>query len=85
MDEVDYRYKDSIKEALQTGNINKLMELVPSIDEQEAQDYMKRWQQNYLDTMKKIRMGLDTSDLEKTSYEIANDLMNKASLSGYKR
>ena len=85
MDEVDYRYKDSIKEALQTGNINKLMELVPSIDEQEAQDYMKRWQQNYLDTMKKIRMGLDTSDLEKTSYEIANDIMNKAKLSGFKR
>ena len=85
MDEVDYRYKDSIKEALQTGDINKLMELVPSIDEQEAQDYIDRWQKNYLDTMKKIRMGLDTAEQEKTSYEITNDLINKASLSGFKR
>ena len=31
MDDVDYRYKHSIREALQNGNIDKLMELIPSL------------------------------------------------------
>ena len=36
MDDVDYRYKDFIREALQSGNVDKLMELVPSLSEQDA-------------------------------------------------
>ena len=33
MDEVDYDYQNSIREALQSGNVNRLIELVPSLSE----------------------------------------------------
>ena len=85
MDDVDYRYKHSIREALQNGNIDKLMELIPSLSEQDAYYYAEAWKQNYLETMAKIRNSQDTRDLDDKSHEMLFDLMDKAHLSGYHR
>ena len=83
MDEVDYRYKDSIREALQNGNVSRLMELVPALSEQDAQYYIEAWNKNYLETMQKIRNSQDTSDLDDAAHNMLFDLMDKANLSGY--
>lgn len=85
MDDVDYRYKDSIREALQNGSVYKLMELVPSLSEQDAQYYILAWKQNYLETMQKIRNSQDTMDLDNAAHKMLFDLMDKAHLSGYHR
>ena len=85
MDEVDYRYKDSIREALQYGNISKLMQFVPSLSEEEAQRYIEEWKQNYLETMQKIRNSEDTTDLTARAHEMLFELMDKSHLSGYHR
>ena len=85
MDDVDYRYKDSIREALQTGNVDRLMELVPSLSEENAQNYIESWKLNYLETMQKIRNGQDTMDLDSQAHEMLFDLMDKSHLSGYHR
>ena len=85
MDDVDYRYKDSIREALQNENMDKLMELVPSLSEQDAQYYIQTWKQNYLESMQKIRNGLDTTNLDNEQHEMLFYLIDKAQLSGYHR
>lgn len=85
MDDVDYRYKDSIREALQTGNVDRLMELVPSLSEENARNYIESWKLNYLETMQKIRNGQDTMDLDSQAHEMLFDLMDKSHLSGYHR
>ena len=85
MDDVDYGYKDSIREALQNGNVARLMELVPSISEQDAQYYIETWKQNYLETMQKIRNNQDTTDLDNQTFEILFELMDKVHLSGFHR
>ncbi len=85
MDDVDYRYKDSIRESLQTENMDKLMELVPSLSEQDAQYYIQTWKQNYLEIMQKIRNGLDTTNLDNEQHEMLFNLIDKAQLSGYHR
>lgn len=85
MDEVDYRYKDSIREALQNGNVSRLIELVPSLSEEDAQKYISRWNENYLETMQKIRNSQDTTNLDNESHELLYDLMDRAHLSGTSR
>ena len=85
MDNVDYRYKDSIREALQDSDIDRLIELVPSLSEQEAQYYIDSWRLNYLETMQKIRNSQDTTDLDKESHELLFELLDKTHLSGYHR
>ena len=40
MDEVDYRYKDSIRGALQNKNLYRLQELIPSLEEETLQNYI---------------------------------------------
>ena len=59
MDDVDRRYKDSIREALQSKNADKLMELVPSLTEEDAHYYIDSWTANYLETMARIRNSQD--------------------------
>ena len=85
MDDVDYRYKDSIREALQSGNVDRLMELVPSLSEQDAEYYIRAWKQNYSETMQRIRNSQDTTDLDNATHEMLYTLMDKAHLSGYGR
>ena len=85
MDDVDRRYKDSIREALQFGNVSRLMELVHSLSEQDAQSYIDAWKENYIDTMYKIRHNQDTMDNDSRVHELLNDLLDKANLSGYHR
>lgn len=85
MDEVDLRYKDSIREALQSKNVSRLIELVPSLDEQSAVAAIDKWQTNYNSIMEKIRAGQDTTDLSESSINLLYELLDKAHLSGYHR
>ena len=83
MDTVDHKYKDSIREALQHSNVDRLMELVPTISEEDACYYITLWKKNYLETMEKIRNGQDTRNLDDETHNMLNELMNKSHLSGY--
>lgn len=85
MDTVDYRYKDSIREALQSGDVNRLLELIPSMNQEEAQSYIDQWSRNYQDIMESIRAGLDTMFLDEKTHQILSTLMEKANLSGHHR
>lgn len=85
MDTVDYRYKDSIREALQSSDVSRLLELIPSMNQEEAQSYIDQWSRNYQDTMESIRAGLDTMFLDEKTHQILSTLMEKANLSGYHR
>ena len=83
MDEVDYKYKNSIREALQEGNVDRVMELVPELELEEAENYVNEWKENYEETMSNIRNSLDTMFLEEKTHKILNELMDRAHLSGY--
>lgn len=83
MDQVDYRYKSSIREALQSGDVSRLMELVPGLSAGSAEDYIEQWKINYLETMQLIRDSRDTSHLDDAAHAIIDDLMDKANISGY--
>ena len=83
MDEVDIRYRDSIREALQSQNADKLIQLVPSLTNEEAQYYIDSWTANYLETMTRIRRGQDTRDLDEQTYQLLGNLMDRAHLSRY--
>ena len=83
MDEVDYKYKNSIREALQEGNVDRVMELVPELELEEAENYVNEWKENYEETMSNIRNSLDTMFLEEKTHKILNELMERAHLSGY--
>lgn len=85
MDNVDLRYKDSIREALQTGDSVRLVELVPGMDMSRAEECISKWKENYLETMQKIRNGQDTTDLDSEASQILYDLLDEAKLSGYHR
>ncbi len=85
MDDVDRRYKDSIREALQSKNADKLMELVPSLTEEDAHYYIDSWTANYLETMARIRNSQDTRELDDQTHQMLWDLMDRANLSGYHR
>ncbi len=85
MDDVDRRYKDSIREALQSRNADKLMELVPSLTEEDAHYYIDSWTANYLETMARIRNSQDTRELDDQTHQMLWDLMDRANLSGYHR
>ena len=85
MDEVDWRYKGNIREALSSGNVNRLTELVPDLDETEAREIISRWQKNYQETMQLIRASQDTSKLDAETNEILDSLFERAHLSGYHR
>ena len=61
MDNVDLRYKDNIREALQFKDVSRLMELVPSLTEERACQCIDEWKLNYLETMSRIRNSQDTS------------------------
>ena len=81
MDNVDYRYKDSIREALDNGSVSKLTQLIPSLSEDEAVHYIEKWKLNALETMTKIRSGQDTSELSNSAHNMLYDLLEKANLS----
>ena len=83
MDEVDYKYKNSIREALQEGNVDRVMELVRELELEEAENYVNEWKENYEETMSNIRNSLDTMFLEEKTHKILNELMDRAHLSGY--
>ena len=85
MDEVDRRYKDSIRRALQQGDVSRLTELIPSLSSSEASNYIEKWQRNYLETMEKIRASKDTTDLEEAASDMLYSLLDKVNLSGYHR
>lgn len=85
MDEVDYRQKDLIREVLQARNVSGLMQLVPSLDEEAAEYYVNLWQNNYSETMSRIRNNQDTSVQETENQNILFDLLDKSHLSGYHR
>lgn len=85
MDNVDMRYKDSIREALQMQNISRLMELVPTLDEVRAKEVIEEWQSNYNQTMQMIRNNQDTTELDKQAVDMLYDLLDSAKLSGYHR
>lgn len=85
MDEVDWRYKDNIREALNSGNVNRLTELVYDLDETEAREIISKWQKNYQMTMQMIRASQDTSKLDAETNEMLDSLFERANLSGYHR
>lgn len=85
MDVVDMRYKDSIRESLQTQNVARLIELVPSLDEVSAKKIIDVWQSNYNLTMQMIRNNQDTTELDKQAVDMLYDLLDSANLSGYHR
>jgi len=85
MDAVDMKYKDNIREALQMQNISRLMELVPSLDEERAREIIDEWQSNYNLTMEMIRNSQDTTELDKQAVDMLYDLLDSAKLSGYHR
>ena len=80
MDEVDVRYRDDIMEALQVRNVGRLMELVPGMNYERANDCIDRWQENYGMMMAKTRLGEDTTELERESINMLEDLVEEANL-----
>ena len=85
MDDVDKRYKDSIRGALQSKDVSRLMELVPSIDEETARKYIEKWIYNYNETVEKTRSGFNTDFNVEKSWDIINELLDASHLSGYHR
>ncbi len=85
MDDVDNRYKDSIRDALQSKNTDKLMELIPSLTEEDANYYIDSWTEKYLETMSRIRNGQDTQELDGQMHQMIWNLMDQVHLSGYHR
>lgn len=83
MDEVDLRYKDNIRDALQTGNVERLTTLIPGMSEERAKQCITEWKDNYLQTMQKIRNGEDTRKLDDASTNMLYSLLDEAHLSGY--
>ena len=61
------------------------MQLVPSLDEEAAEYYVNLWQNNYSETMSRIRNNQDTSVQEAENQNILFDLLDKSHLSGYHR
>ena len=82
MDEVDKRYRDSIREALSKKDIDKLMQLVSSLSAQAAQSYIDEWTKLDSKTMDKIGHSIDTTAEIERIYEILDGLLLKANLSG---
>lgn len=82
MDEVDTAYKNSIVDALNSGNVDKLAELLNGNYEY-AMDQIQRFRELNTITMEKIRSGKSTDSESAEMLEIVESCLSKANLSGY--
>lgn len=82
MDEIDRAYRENIRDALNTNNIDRLSELLNGNYEY-ASEKMARYRELNETMMRKIRNGLSTDSESAEAIEILDDCMRKANLSGY--
>ncbi len=82
MDEVDIAYIGNISSALASKDIDKLMELVPSISEEDAISYIKSYEDSINEIRNNNRNMIDTSVIYAHLSNLTHDLYRKAHLSG---
>ena len=84
MDEVDFAYRENIREALDSKNVDRLAELVNG-DYDYAYDKMQRYQELSERIMGKVRAGTYTGEEAEEVVQIIDSCLCKANLSGYRR
>lgn len=84
MDEVDFAYRENIREALDSKNVDRLAELVND-DYDYAYDKMQRYQELSERIMGKVRAGTYTGEEAEEVVQIIDSCLSKANLSGYRR
>ncbi len=82
MDEVDRRYFDSIRGALDSKSVDKLLSVCTSMSEEEAHSYISSWNNISNDMMKKIKASIDTTKESEKLYDIIYEICKKYPLSG---
>ena len=75
-------YKHQILEALSSKDPDKLTILVPSIEIDEAEDYISEYSMNEKEIMAAIKSGIDCSAVESKQLSIIDELANKSHISG---
>ncbi len=83
MDEVDIRYRENIRDALDSKDIEKLADLVGDYDY--ACKKMERYQQLSEIVMGKVRAGNYMGEEAAELVEIIDSCLSKANLSGFRR
>ena len=82
MDEVDRRYFDNIRDALNSKNVDKLLSVCTSMSEEEAANYITKWNDISNNMMEKIRASIDTTEESQELYDILYGICEKYPLSG---
>lgn len=82
MDEVDRRYFDNIRDALNSKNAEKLRSVCTSMSEEEAYAYVTKWNYVTNNMMEKIRASIDTTKESEELSDILYDICEKYPLSG---
>ena len=82
MDEADRRYFDNIREALESSSIDKLLDVCTSMSEQEAYEYISKWNAISNVMMEKIRASIDTTKESEELYDILYSICETYPLSG---
>ena len=75
-------YKHQILQALTTNDADKLTMLVPSIEIDEAEDYITEYSMNQREIMEAVKSGIDCSAAESRQLSIIDELANKSHISG---
>ncbi len=83
MDEVDIAYRENIRSALDSKNIERLAELVGDYDY--AYEKMQRYQELSERVMGKVRAGNYMGEEAAELVEIIDSCLSKANLSGFRR
>lgn len=83
MDEVDIRYRENIRDALDSKDIEKLADLIGDYDY--ACKKMERYQQLSEIVMGKVRAGNYMGEEAAELVEIIDRCLSKANLSGFRR
>ena len=71
-------YKHEILQALDRGNVEKLMDLVPGVEIDEAEDYITEYSMNKREIMVAVKSGIDSSATEVKQLGLIDELANKS-------
>lgn len=75
--------EEEIKETLFTKDPNELMKLIPTLTEDQANYYIKKWFELLDETMYKIRHNLDSDKEVSESYELIDTLSDMIKSSSF--
>lgn len=85
MNDVELRYKDDIRNALRTANVEELISLIPDISEGKAEECIKEYESLYLDLMDKKQNNLNVLDVTTKIDSLLKSLLNHGNSSEYRK